>query len=489
MDPTISSSHAPLCCLFVGDHHRAMTTTDEPAEEQKAREEAQARRRRILDGAGTRMDVVEGVIPQSPAADGSTTTSSSASKMAAMRRRRFKKKTDGGSEETAPATENAVADEVIATTEVAPEPKVQEETVSAAATASSLSTKKTDETVAAAAEEETTTQEGAGDTKKKYMGVAKMRRLKLKEKHQQEHDQQDEAEPSALLTKNPAKKRKSTARLPILMHIVTVLLLFLAGLDIGLQQVAIDYQQHDGAWSVLDVHTDFAPRTLGGVSFLMSQLYGNVTFVRGGDMKVRLLEETIEKAAQKAVPVHRVETDEFAAVDDDQQDTMSVIDPIFGVDLDDLTAGPGTVPWGARQAVKFHRVLLRIFYYGPIRIFNWLLACATSPPIFCLVAILLRQLVGKAILGAALPDSKEGDDQRKDVFTMAKTFVTNFLFSAFPPPSPCTMPGRICAPTCTWFSVAFFADWPCRIRRPLPAAPSLPAFSTERHRRTNFKYN
>jgi hypothetical protein len=217
---------------------------------------------------------------------------------------------------------------------------------------------------------------------------------------------------------------------------VTVLLLFVAGLDIGLQQVAIDYQQYDdtgaASRSVLDVHTGLAPGTLGGVSFLMSKLYGNATFVRGGDMKVRLLEETI---ATQSVPTPVVETDEFADAIDDKNSMMKtagVIDPIFGVDLDDLAAGPGPVQWAARQAVKFHRLLLRIFYYGPSRMFYWLLACATSPPIFCLVAVLLRQVVGKAILGAALPDAKEDEDQAKDVMSMVKRMVTNFIFAAFP---------------------------------------------------------
>lgn len=386
----------------------------ETEEEQKAREEAQARRQRILDGAGSRMDVVEGV----QQSDGSK-----ASKLAAMRRRRFKKKTEV-SEETVPPDETVtIDDDNVETKEAAPEQEMQETVV--------LSVESIADTT-----EETTTPDG-GETKKKYMGVAKMRRMKLKEKQLEEKDETS-AEASTTTTYPSKKQRKFTPRLPIIMHIVTILLLFVAGLDIGLQQVGIDYRAYDGtegsSSSVLKVHHDFAPRNLGGVAFLISKLSEKETFVRGGDVKkVRLLEKsTNENIIQPIAVLVNEESDEFIEVDD--ENTMKgVVDPLFGVDLDKLTAGPGPVQWGARQAVKCHRLLLRIFYYGPIHSFKWLIACMTSPPIFCLMALLIRQLVGKVILGAALPDAKKDDEeQKKDVMSMVQTFVTKFLLSSFP---------------------------------------------------------
>lgn len=351
-----------------------MATIEETPEEKKTREEAQARRQRILDGAGSRMDVVEGVVPKPEG-----TTSSSSSKLAAMRRRRFKKKTEASTE--------TVKEETVSS-EPAP---VQEPTTSAE---DAPTTNKQDDE--------------DGTTKKKYMGVAKMRRLKLKEKQQQAKDTTEEA------TTVVPKQRKTTPRLPIIMHIFTVLLLFLAGLDIGLQQTKN---------SILDVHTDLAPRQLGGISFLISQISSETLFVRGGDMKAQLLSEPIVVTSDDA--------DEFEVTGSDEKET-TIIDPMFGVDLDKLTSGPGPMLWAARQAVKFHRLLLRTFYYGPIQFSQWLLSCTTNPPIFAVLAIILRQLVGNVILGAKLPDTKEDEEQQKDVMSMVKSFVTKFVLSAFP---------------------------------------------------------
>jgi xanthosine utilization system XapX-like protein len=98
-----------------------------------------------------------------------------------------------------------------------------------------------------------------------------------------------------------------------------------------------------------------------------------------------------------------------------------------------MTRGTGLYFTLARFAVAVHRFHLSIFYYGPQRLFHALVTMVTpAPPIFCLVAIVIRQFIGKTILGAKLPSKVDDETQHKDVMSMIKNFVVNFVLRAFP---------------------------------------------------------
>lgn len=350
----------------------------------KARQEAEARRQRILDSADQRMERVEG----NTVSKKTTTTSS---KLAAMRQRRFKKK-----------PKDAVAKETVSK-ETEDEPKLTKE--------EPIVTKKTTEEPPAEPIPE-------ASNKKKYQGVAKMRRRMNKEKQVQQSTKEEQ--PPIQLSTKQVPKTAAKSKLPILLNGLVVVLLFLAGLDVGLQQG--QQQQHP----LLLVHSDFAPRTLGGLQKIQQWTMAS--------------SPTKQQPDETILPPYTSEydeEDEFATlVDDDTtllKDTQN-IDPLFRVDLDRLTQGRSPIYMAARLAVRVHRWNLSIFYYGPQSFFNGLAAFLLSfgrfPPVFCLLAIFIRQVLGKMILGAKLPEKKSGSS--KDVITMAKNFVSGMFVSKFP---------------------------------------------------------
>lgn len=362
---------------------------NDESNETAQRDAAAARRQRILEGAGSRMDVVEG-------RSSSNTTTSTSSKLAAMRKRRFKKKTAEKSTEVE-SKESGTSSIPAAETE----PVVAEETTTTATTTNDAPT---------------TSENGDAGEKKKYMGVARMRRKMIKEKQQQQQDEEPSSNTSTRVQKRAAKMATATttSSIPILMHVVTVLLLFFAGVDIGLQQVpAIGVQ----------VHTEWAPRNEGGIHRILQ-------FTSGGTSATKTLAtDTTKPSLAEPIWQNAVDEDEFDQSAESRAGNN--IDPVFQVDLDELTAGPGLLLMAARQAVKAHRFLLQIFFYGPISFFYWMLSFLKAPPVLCLVAIILRQLVGKTLLGAEIP-SETDEENQKDIMSMAKNFVSNFLLSSFP---------------------------------------------------------
>merc|ERR1712100_76496 len=88
----------------------------------------------------------------------------------------------------------------------------------------------------------------------------------------------------------------------------------------------------------------------------------------------------------------------------------------------------------ARGAVAAHRVLLKLLYFGPMNAIVAILempqTLLQTPPVLCIVALVVRQLIGRTILNAEIPPPvTDGND---DVMAMAKKGITNFLKSNFP---------------------------------------------------------
>jgi hypothetical protein len=200
------------------------------------------------------------------------------------------------------------------------------------------------------------------------------------------------------------------------MHIATILLLFLAGLDAGLQQYHEDVTIHD----TLAIH-EF------GVPVIHRSLWkSGKSYVSGFD-KLQADDSSID-----ASDMHKGEFQ-----DDFEEEYVPNIDPVFGVDLDEVTKGPGILNQLARAAISVHRMFLSVVYYAPARIIQSLLAIPGAliqrPPLLCLVALFIRQVVGKMILKAGIPEPESDDkDGAIDVLAMVKNTVTRFLSSTFP---------------------------------------------------------
>lgn len=418
---------------------------------QKAREQAEARRQRILEQAHGRLDLVAGVAAATTTTTTATTTTtgetmhqdvtggagdhhsgeeedtkhlSGQAKLAAMRRRRYKKGAAAG------ATPAAATVKETDTTTTVPEPAVAASEPTPEAT-SVEEEKEKEEHVAVTT---TTAHDEEPEEKKKYMGVAKMRRKMIKEKQMaaaaaDENDSTGQTESSTasaqpLYTLNK-KKRKAMYTLPILMHVVTIVLLFLVGLDLGLQQTRTE--------TVL-VHTGVAP-VQSGLAIL--NVSPSLSLFRKSNTTTSPATNLADSKEQH--PDTTVE-DEFADITRERK--TKNIDPLFGVDLDEYTAGPGLFMMVGRLAVWAHRINLAVFYYFPVNTVrsmrDFVRQLIRMPPMLCLLALAIRQVVGKLLLGAKLPDKSEDDTEPggagagKDVMAMVKSFLMSFTARAFP---------------------------------------------------------
>jgi hypothetical protein len=199
-------------------------------------------------------------------------------------------------------------------------------------------------------------------------------------------------------------------KLPIYMHILTILLLFLAGLDVAPRRYhpAVRIER---SLSILQNGFPVVHRSLGPVV------------------------ETKESLLLDSHPDFMV-TDEIQDEFEEREENVPNLDPVFGVNLDELAKGPGITNQLVRGAVGVHRSILYLAYYLPLSVLQTLAgipqALLRSPPALCLVALVLRHGVGKAILGAGLPGTPNLNEKGIDVVAMAKNFVTNFLSTTFP---------------------------------------------------------
>ena len=282
------------------------------------------------------------------------------------------------------------------------------------------------ESVAASmADESVGTTETSG-SKKKYMGVAKMRRQMIMKKKQQEGaTRSSETRASSAVASKVHKTKpliKKLAVLPVYMHILTVLLVFFAGVDVGFQT----YQED------VIIHSDNVISQFG-LPLIHRSLWG------GPKRQQRLHKLNGLEGSDVDGASEFPHDEEFVEI---EEAYVPNIDPIFRVDLDELTMGPGMLNQLARGAVAVHRFLLRLFLYTPLSIIETTLSLPTAlwkhPPLLCILALLLRQVVGKAVLGADIPAALEGDkakpkvDDSIDIMNMAKNMVFNFLSTAFP---------------------------------------------------------
>ena len=435
------------------------TDAEMEAKKETARAKAEARRQRILAKQGERMGVVSGGTEGQTGADGSGDAAASGagaaaegmaspsggmSKYAAARRRRYGNKKAVAAAAPAPAEESSTPAE---TKSEAPAP-----TPAAAAAVTETKTENEEPASADAAASDT----DAAKDKKKYMGVAKMRRKMIAEKKKKEEAEASTASSASgrklgvpRSMSNVAKESVKQHRAAVLMQLFTLVLLFLAGLGVGMQNHALN----DGVVVV----EDQLSHSENGIGALRILGLGKASKTASEDARDRLL----EKEEDAKVPVGangagaEVEGDEFgedataaAAIDGADSkpkgvggdDKVPNIDPLFRVDLDELTAGPGIFNIAARLAVKVHRSIMYIFLVMPLSIIKSIFALPsalmTNPPILFLMSVVIRY-VGRDLLGARLPDlnTVQGgatEDKGSDLIGSAKNMATNFLSSSFP---------------------------------------------------------
>ncbi len=303
----------------------------------------------------------------------------------------------------------------------------------------------------------TTTATGGDDDesseKKKYLGVVKMRRKMLAEKKASEAQTEAEnyKEVKKILSSKKIKKDKKVIPLgPIVVQFLTVVLMFLVGFDIGVQNHVVMKQ------TVPNVHHNYAAvdHGIGALKFvgvkntkLPSQLNTNIV---QNNMDLDEVEKEEEFANIQEEDITEVKPAGASASSKKEPN----IDPIFGVDFDEMTAGDGLFLSAVRLAVSVHRMLTYLFFTTPLAFISGLFALPkrimVNPPIMFLCAIVIRY-VGKHVLGGAIPDlDKMLEDEindsdvmkgkenvvdgiaKTDFVSMGKNFVTNFLKTNFP---------------------------------------------------------
>jgi len=435
-----------------------------------AREKAEARRRRILESSQDRMNVVSGAPATTPPAevvdadadadadvdaspedaaaevkteDSNTdpspakpaSSSSSARRLAQMRRMKYKKAADDAAKEESKAegaTEENSADGEVEAEESKAE--VLQGQVQAPAPVLFEDEKN---------EEEKTGTAGA----KKYMGVAKMRRKMLAEKKQSQ-EAADSNEMKELETKLPkSMKPKSVDLAPIFIQLFTVLFLFFAGFDVGIQNHAIMKQE------VPYVHTNLS-YVDHGIGLL--SLFGEKSTSANQD-NLMVLNDVVELDITEEDEFGDAKTKPAGATSDANQEDN--FDPLFAflgvdVDFDKVMAGDGMIMGAARFAVSIHRSMMYFFYtffYAlPLAFIHKLLSIPKSlfanPPVLFLCAIIIRY-IGKHILGGTIPKLDEmieaevkADNEKKekdlaskmDFVSMGTNFASNFATNNFP---------------------------------------------------------
>jgi hypothetical protein len=396
-----------------------------------ARAQAEARRKRILEKASKRLGKVSGEVGLDE--DNKKESATNAARIRAARQRRYGKK---GAAKTSSTSKETEVEKVTANTaEEKNKAETKDETTATGAQDAPKNESSKEESLPAkvSSKDEYATPleeklsvlksrdpkkglDESQEPKKKYLGVAKMRRkliLKKKKMSEIEASNKDDA-PSTKATdvKLLSKATASPAvTIPVYMHILTILLLFLAGVDVGVQQYHEDVRIHDQL-----AFKEFGIPILG--------------YNKPLTVDVRSLES--EPLLEKSVDFE----DEFQT-DEDDTNTLGNIDPVFRVDLDNLTKGSGIFNQLARGAIAVHRLVLQFLYYTPKSIFQSLLgmpkALMQTPPALCLVALVMRQIVGKKLLKAGIPVSEvQEKDSVIDVVALVKQGITNFISSAFP---------------------------------------------------------
>lgn len=362
-----------------------------------------------------------------------STASKSSSRLAQMRRRRYRKSAAAAAAST-PSTDT---DTTVNTENVTQDVEKKTKDDNSKVVVEKTPTEKEPQQQ----QESTTTSEGAA---KKYLGVVKMRRKMLAEK--KASNAQATSSPTTGKQKGvksiKTKNENITISLkPILLQLLTVIMLFLVGFDVGVQNHVVVNQD------VPTVHTNFALSDHGiGALKLLGV---NTPSQRPNDI-ITQDEYDLNHNEEGEEFTNAVEEEEFSEATPMGASSSStkepVIDPIFGVDLDEITSGDGILYAAARMAVSAHRMIVYLCFTLPLTIVSGFFSLPkrlfANPPIMFLCAIMIRFL-GKHILGGSIPDLAEihiNDGKKNDksnlmntdFVSMGTNFVKNYVKTNFP---------------------------------------------------------
>jgi len=317
---------------------------------------------------------------------------------------------------------------------------------------------------------------------KKYLGVAKMRRRRLAEKKAVEAASTETTEPAATKDKKPRKEimRKKIPLLPIFVQLLTVWILFCAGLDIGIQnnyQLVNVFEKDEQKQQEMIMLT--TPRTVHENLSIVENgfsVFNSLFGTKGSTMKNDDLFASSSNQEDQELDFMEEEENEFEPMKPQGVSSSSSepnIDPIFGIDLDELTRNKsGIFMMMARLAISIHRKITFLFFTAPMTFVTSLKTTllslfssepgTTGRPIMFLYAVIIRT-IAKHVFGAQdVPDldtvleakleahsgpglDAASDESKKgrglgemllkgnvDVIAMGSNFVSNFFKSNFP---------------------------------------------------------
>ncbi len=476
-------------------------------------------------------EVVDDPVESSAAAENDNNPSSSgggsskgARRMAAMRRRRYQNKKKESDETTTNNDDNeGKADDAAVVTKDAAEEEEEDKESSEPAL------QEEEPPAAESTEEESPSSlSSSEEPKKKYMGVARMRRKIIKEEKAKRiaeleaaSDPIDAAAAMATLGMTASMIREGSGSvvgevdlsevaiktlrgkkkwwklmfppMSLVPRLVTLMLLFMAGLDVGLEphraRNATDTAGMNsgvgGDNLIYHVDTSFTkpweygmggkarhmmgmkeaapptamPTSFSREGFCVSGDIGDdgecVTLSTSNEKERSGKEKLMSKLTSK-----NNEEDEFAdgsrpkgvstSEFDDDEETYSppVIDPIFQVDLDALLQNsqlPAPINFAAKFAIGFHRMWVRYLWTVPTSVLKSILyspktlvtSWMANPPVFLFISLLIR-LLGKVLAGKTPSLSEEEDEKSQgksdnmDILGKLKDTAMNYATSSFP---------------------------------------------------------
>lgn len=421
------------------------TSTTKKSTSSSARARAEARRRRILESSAKRYNVVSGEVPASVPTtkeisphetEGDTqcddmnkednekkeettekeagtdetnkptstatksvpSRSASSIRLAQMRRRRFKKDQSSKKEDTETAT--ASSEEKKPKDDGAVVSK--EEDQATITEALNVSNDAKTELVT-----EVKTSEVQPGEEKKYLGVARMRRKRLAEKKKKEESEATAVESSNInvLKKSHARSLEKVNTLPIYFHLFITLILFSLGIQTGLEQHSHIVWEEGMVVNELSVKES---RILSYLQYKKEDESALKSFTMDDHSPDVGIGEDDEFS-----------TDEFST-EYFNAESEKIIDPIFRMDLDELTQGPSFLNKIARIAVRCHRALFAMVIFFPQTLLSIPNAILTTKcyPYFFFISAFLRQ--SSALIGATIPPKNEDeeDSNKKDLVTM-----------------------------------------------------------------------
>jgi len=373
-------------------------------------------------------------------------TSRGSARLAHMRRRRFKKASVGTETSSAKAETTEARDDNAESTS-----KDEAKTDGSKSEAGTdVSNEKSTPTVEDVSNKNT--------EKKKYVGVARMRRKLNAEKNAAAKAKDSGINASSKLKNSAPKIKKEKNAVislaPIIIQLLTVAMLFFAGFDVGLQNHIVINQD------VPNIQENFAflDHGFGALKIVgMASAPASTPSQRPNDV---IVQDTLfgfdDNELQDEEEFDKDEFAETKPMGASSSTKEPNIDPIFNVDFDVLLAGDGILMFVVRKAVSFHRMLTYLFMTLPLALFYGLLSLPqrmfVNPPILFLCAIIIR-FVGKHLLGGSIPDvdkllqaelksENEGGMKKEsniaenianaDFLSMGTNFVKNFIKSNFP---------------------------------------------------------